>query len=78
MGAWIEIISTQSSGSLGVQVAPRVGAWIEITISYVITCCSSVAPRVGAWIEISWAARFALAQVSVAPRVGAWIEIYLR
>jgi len=34
------------------QVAPRVGAWIEITIASSFADFTSVAPRVGAWIEI--------------------------
>ena len=35
------------------QVAPRVGAWIEIINDYQIILVGKVAPRVGAWIEIS-------------------------
>ncbi len=55
-------------------VAPRVGAWIEM--SYPITCSASsiVAPRVGAWIEINLFTNCRLL-FFVAPRVGAWIEI---
>ena len=33
------------------EVAPRVGAWIETTITGVVTRTCHVAPRVGAWIE---------------------------
>ena len=33
-------------------VAPRVGAWIEIVTSLITVVVISVAPRVGAWIEI--------------------------
>ena len=33
-------------------VAPLVGAWIEITIAFLIFPSKSVAPLVGAWIEI--------------------------
>ncbi len=56
-------------------VAPRAGAWIEITarerrqISHV-----RVAPRAGAWIEIINNNLVGLEKV-VAPRAGAWIEI---
>ena len=32
-------------------VAPRVGAWIETSISSTIQYQEKVAPRVGAWIE---------------------------
>ncbi len=56
------------------EVAPRVGAWIEIRLESRSTLLPLVAPRVGAWIEIL----LILARVpdpSVAPRVGAWIEI---
>ena len=55
-------------------VAPRVGAWIEITLKIISQRSIRVAPRVGAWIEIQnsvWAGN----QWGVAPRVGAWIEI---
>ena len=34
-------------------VAPRVGAWIEITFLVSKLFIFIVAPRVGAWIEIS-------------------------
>ena len=33
------------------QVAPRVGAWIETTKSFIMFLIVCVAPRVGAWIE---------------------------
>ena len=33
------------------QVAPRVGAWIETFLVHVSNLQSIVAPRVGAWIE---------------------------
>ena len=33
-------------------VAPRVGAWIEITLELNNNLLEGVAPRVGAWIEI--------------------------
>ena len=34
------------------QVAPLVGAWIEITLILALTNRITVAPLVGAWIEI--------------------------
>ena len=55
-------------------VAPYVGAWIEMLLNAVISPYSSVAPYVGAWIEIAriiWLA----SSSKVAPYVGAWIEI---
>ena len=33
------------------EVAPRVGAWIETQCLYGCLCGCDVAPRVGAWIE---------------------------
>ena len=56
------------------QVAPRVGAWIEINALHCQLQLHIVAPRVGAWIEINML-RYILQLVIVAPRVGAWIEI---
>ena len=56
------------------EVAPLVGAWIEIQMSVRYEKESQVAPLVGAWIEI----RFLLHRIlsgRVAPLVGAWIEI---
>ena len=41
-----ELLLRESPGHL---VAPRVGAWIETTLSRSTTCCVRVAPRVGAW-----------------------------
>ena len=57
------------------EVAPLVGAWIEIhtRIKQKIQK-REVAPLVGAWIEIE--ADFDKSKIStVAPLVGAWIEI---
>ncbi|MEC2709669.1 hypothetical protein P9Z39_29090 [Bacillus thuringiensis] len=34
-------------------VAPYIGAWIEIQNSWYVDWCSSVAPYIGAWIEIT-------------------------
>ena len=36
----------------GVEVAPLVGAWIEISKALESICSLYVAPLVGAWIEI--------------------------
>ena len=57
-----------------VNVAPLVGAWIEIIIFLFGACRLVVAPLVGAWIEIDDHLT-GTATVSVAPLVGAWIEI---
>ena len=35
------------------QVAPLVGAWIEIGFRLYLSCSIGVAPLVGAWIEIA-------------------------
>ncbi len=55
-------------------VAPRMGAWIEISNYGSFRNRSTVAPRMGAWIEIL-SICFVLTMISVAPRMGAWIEI---
>ena len=58
----------------GREVAPRRGAWIEISMPSIGGEVNAVAPRRGAWIEIRKA--FGPAQLDqVAPRRGAWIEI---
>ena len=56
------------------EVAPLVGAWIEILAELFNAEVEFVAPLVGAWIEI---AQFInnVKQCSVAPLVGAWIEM---
>ena len=56
------------------QVAPLVGAWIEIVSLWKRSRWYSVAPLVGAWIEI-WRHAADTEYASVAPLVGAWIEI---
>ena len=33
-------------------VAPRVGAWIEMIVTALLSLAALVAPRVGAWIEM--------------------------
>jgi len=58
-------------------VAPRSGAWIEISICAKPILTLRVAPRSGAWIEImgyvsAWKSPI------VAPRSGAWIEMSQR
>ena len=55
-------------------VAPRRGAWIEISSSVGRRGVAVVAPRRGAWIEIVENGEIA-AVVIVAPRRGAWIEM---
>ena len=55
-------------------VAPLVGAWIEMKVSFLGGGNSEVAPLVGAWIEMK--VRFLGGGNSeVAPLVGAWIEM---
>ena len=55
-------------------VAPLVGAWIEIISVVFFSSSTSVAPLVGAWIEI---VRIMSGMYinNVAPLVGAWIEM---
>ena len=57
-------------------VAPRVGAWIETSLSCPMLLPVFVAPRVGAWIETIMDYKNDI-QDNVAPRVGAWIETSL-
>ena len=57
------------------EVAPRVGAWIEIPSVGYCEVRGYVAPRVGAWIEIVPSGKVTSGVPVVAPRVGAWIEI---
>ena len=60
----------------GWNVAPLVGAWIEIARSAdSLTAVIVVAPLVGAWIEIRYATDRNYDR-DVAPLVGAWIEIF--
>ena len=58
------------------QVAPYMGAWIEIFNSLNNTIHLTVAPYMGAWIEINTFASSASNSL-VAPYMGAWIEIYV-
>ena len=52
MGAWIEIGTEYRIEEVEVQVAPHMGAWIEITTTAKGSSVSIVAPHMGAWIEI--------------------------
>ena len=56
-------------------VAPYLGAWIEISKMYIVVILGGVAPYLGAWIEIDAIWIFVRRQVKVAPYLGAWIEI---
>ena len=56
------------------EVAPHVGAWIEITDIEFYLPSPLVAPHVGAWIEILTSLKKYVI-IRVAPHVGAWIEI---
>ena len=56
------------------QVAPIVGAWIEILKDFYEFYRPLVAPIVGAWIEIK-SMELKPTTMMVAPIVGAWIEI---
>ena len=60
-------------GSLS-DVAPLVGAWIEMIFHGLSLYCARVAPLVGAWIEI-WICIIFSCRPDVAPLVGAWIEM---
>ena len=57
------------------EVAPLVGAWIEIDKNDVNLNQTRVAPLVGAWIEITYFIMLPGCISVVAPLVGAWIEI---
>ena len=74
MGAWIEITNMYKYGSALRQVAPYMGAWIEMTYTAVTISPADVAPYMGAWIEINMRVSFYYFK-GVAPYMGAWIEI---
>ena len=57
------------------EVAPHMGAWIEIIYNDNNYYCNKVAPHMGAWIEII-IQLILQARFLVAPHTGAWIEIY--
>ena len=61
---------------IGTQVAPHMGAWIEILRTLAETRDKSVAPHMGAWIEIPSRSK-STPSAYVAPHMGAWIEIYM-
>ncbi len=56
-------------------VAPCVGAWVEILKSSGLSFNPRVAPCVGAWVEMQNNQR-ACSCVYVAPCVGAWVEMF--
>ena len=58
-------------------VAPHVGAWIEIVLTFPYGTTKIVAPHVGAWIEMQ-VDMMRIQLGMVAPHVGAWIEILYR
>jgi len=62
-----------ASGKTG-SVAPRAGAWIEMSLFQRLACIALVAPRAGAWIEMPMIP-LKLEDFEVAPRAGAWIEM---
>ena len=51
MGAWIETTIIGGMRDVRLDVAPRVGAWIETFAKATKAGTIAVAPRVGAWIE---------------------------
>ena len=56
------------------EVAPFMGAWIEIRMGFYTFTIRNVAPFMGAWIEIK--IKLELTRyIKVAPFMGAWIEI---
>ena len=57
------------------EVAPLVGAWIEMVVKRYLGGGICVAPLVGAWIEITEDKEHKMKALDVAPLVGAWIEI---
>ena len=64
-------------GSCLYQVAPLVGAWIEIAQGLHRNPMRFVAPLVGAWIEMLGIEE-GICREFVAPLVGAWIEMQIR
>ena len=55
-------------------VAPRAGAWVEMSKEGLYADAACVAPRAGAWVEISEEFQADIVY-DVAPRAGAWVEI---
>ncbi len=56
------------------QVAPYMGAWIEIVQGSTSTTACRVAPYMGAWIEMIFQPS-PQPSACVAPYMGAWIEM---
>ena len=52
MGAWIEIDMMNQFIYKIINVAPHMGAWIEMSEIFSPSHDTSVAPHMGAWIEI--------------------------
>ena len=69
-------LTTEFQDAVKEEVAPLVGAWIEIMMEVNYDRETIVAPLVGAWIEIKKQMLFDFV-VLVAPLVGAWIEILI-
>ena len=65
----------RKAGGKVLDVAPLVGAWIEIHEQTVDGKTVDVAPLVGAWIEMEEESKWK-GTIIVAPLVGAWIEIF--
>ena len=55
-------------------VAPLVGAWIEIDVSYLEKCCSESLPLWERGLKLR-VETMGFTGLDVAPLVGAWIEI---
>ena len=66
--------NASSKVNIRLNVAPFVGAWIEIEVEKKAIEFCLVAPFVGAWIEILCQV-FNTCHRKVAPFVGAWIEM---
>ena len=73
---WERGLKFRSAESIGqsFDVAPLVGAWIEIINRGNNRSGKLVAPLVGAWIEMGKCRHLSVRDI-VAPLVGAWIEI---
>ena len=67
-------LDVATGNSKTAEVAPLVGAWIEIGFRLYLSCSIGVAPLVGAWIEMMLSPK-RFPEPVVAPLVGAWIEI---
>ena len=75
MGAWIEIFGSKMF-KLGKDVAPLVGAWIEIHLGlYLFVKATASLPSWERGLKYKYEAQDQ-GENPVAPLVGAWIEIY--